>query len=114
VTHDWPAGLLLLLLGELGLLLFVLAVRAGGVVTAEQMRVAAGRPAGKYALSGFTGGTAKRFKRWAAATAGAAGLKLPVTTVYDPGIKGRQRAKAFEVDERLVPLFRIALVQTQD
>ena len=91
-----------------------LPVRAGGVATAEQMRIAAGRPAGKFALSGFTGGTAKRFKRWAAATPGAEGLTLPVTTVYDPSIKGRQRAKAFKVEEQLVPLFRISLMQTQD
>jgi hypothetical protein len=97
-----------------GRLLHELPVRAGGVATAEQMRVAAGRPAGKYSLSGFTGGTAKRFKRWAAATPGAESLTLPVTTVYDPAIRSRQRAQAFEVDARLVPLFRIALAQTQD
>ncbi|MCO7193157.1 MULTISPECIES: hypothetical protein [Pseudonocardia] len=97
-----------------GRILHELPVRAGGVATAEQMRIAAGRPAGKFALSGFTGGTAKRFKRWAAATPGAEGLTLPVTTVYDPSIKGRQRAKAFKVEEQLVPLFRISLMQTQD
>jgi hypothetical protein len=97
-----------------GRLLHELPVRAGGVATAEQMRVASGRPAGKYALSGFTGGTAKRFKRWAAATPGAQGLTLPVTTKYNPNITSRQRAVAFELDERLMPLFRIALVQTQD
>ena len=50
----------------------------------------------------------------AAATPGAEGLTLPVTTVYDPSIKGRQRAKAFKVEEQLVPLFRISLMQTQD
>ncbi|WP_091949556.1 hypothetical protein [Trujillonella endophytica] len=97
-----------------GRLLHELPVHAGGEATAEQMRVAAGRPTGKYSLSGFTGGTAKRFKRWAAATQGAEGLSLPITTVYDPTIKGRQRAKAFAIDPRLLPLFRIALAQVQD
>src|SRR3954451_20371374 len=36
-----------------GRLLHELPVRSGGVATASQMREAAGRPAGKYALSGF-------------------------------------------------------------
>lgn len=118
-THGWDFELARSWCAELpatrnGRLLHELPVAAGGYVTASEMRIAAGRPAsGPYGLTGFTGGVAKRFDAWKARNPRAAGLELPVVTDYDHTIKGRQRAKGFEVHKDLVPLFRIALEVTK-